>query len=131
MIIKVACAVIVNNNKILAAKRSEIMPHAGFWEFPGGKIEEGENAEDCLCREIAEELHCQVNVVEMLPSFQHEYSCKKIELIPFLCELNNGIPNPAEHEELCWLSKTELLNIKWLPADIPIAQYIVDRNLLG
>ena len=70
MIIKVTCAIIVSNTKILAAKRSNTMPHSGYWEFPGGKIEDDELPEDCLIREIQEELDCTIEVNQQLPAFR-------------------------------------------------------------
>jgi 8-oxo-dGTP diphosphatase len=127
MRIRVCCAVIIHNNKILAAKRSINMPHQGFWEFPGGKIEDGECEQSCLHREIKEELSCQINIHEQLPSFLHTYADKNIELIPFICTLPNQTPRPVEHEKISWLDASELMQTNWLPADIQLASYI-DKN---
>lgn len=124
MRIRVCCAVIIHNNKILAAKRSKNMPHQGFWEFPGGKIEDGECERSCLHREIKEELACGINIHTQLPSFLHTYADKNIELIPFICTLSSQTPIPVEHEQITWLNATQLTQMNWLPADIQLAGYI-------
>ncbi len=124
MIIKVTCAIIVSNTKILAAKRSNTMPHSGYWEFPGGKIEDDELPEDCLIREIQEELDCTIEINHQLPSFSHQFSDKHIELLPFICSIKSGIPKPIEHSTIEWFSKPDLLKLQWLPADIAIANFL-------
>ncbi len=128
MIIQVTCAIILQNNRFLAAKRSQSMPHSGFWEFPGGKIEGGESAEDCLIREIKEELSCKISLIKELPVFAHQFKDKHIELIPFLCNITNGIPVPIEHEEIRWLNQSELNTVKWLPADMAIIEFLESFN---
>ncbi len=128
MIIKVTCAIIVENNKILTAKRSSSMPHSGFWEFPGGKIEEGESSENCLMREIKEELNCEIHIHKKLPAFTHQHLDKHIELQPYVCSIANGTPQPLEHSEIRWLNTSELLYLNWLPADIAIAKFLKSFN---
>ncbi len=128
MTIKVTCAIIINNHKILAAKRSSTMPHSGFWEFPGGKIEIGETPEVCLIREIKEELDCTIKIKNKLPLFTHKYKDKHIELHPFTCTILNQYPKPLEHSEIGWFTLTELLKLNWLPADEPIAIFLQSFN---
>ncbi len=100
------------------------MPHSGYWEFPGGKIEENESPEDCLIREINEELDCLIEIKEQLPLFTHQFSDKHIELQPYICAIKSGTPRAVEHSEIKWLAKTDLLKIQWLPADVDIAKFL-------
>jgi 8-oxo-dGTP diphosphatase len=119
--IKVTCAIIEHNNKVLVTQRSEKMALPLKWEFPGGKIEKNETAEACLIREILEELDVNIKIKKQLNSNTHEYSeTKIIKLIPFICELANGKIKLTEHANFLWLSKGELVNLDWAEADIPI-----------
>jgi 8-oxo-dGTP diphosphatase len=122
--LQVVCAIIIHQNKVLAAKRSTSMPHPGYWEFPGGKVEDGETPEECLHREIKEELKCRVKIQKSLPHFFYYYPNKEIEFIPFMCTLENTDPHPMEHEEIRWLNQNELEQVKWLPADIEIKDFL-------
>jgi len=83
--IEVCCAIIVEGDKILATRRSHGMHLAGFWEFPGGKIEPGETAEACIIREIREELNIEIKVENRLLPVEHHYPEKSIRLMPFMC----------------------------------------------
>lgn len=125
MPIKVVCAIIIDHNRILAAKRSIEMPHPRYWEFPGGKIETGEKEEDCLLREIREELNCEIIIEKQIKSFTYSYPDKTIVLKPFICTLKNNPPTAIEHEKIKWLSIYELDKLKWLPADIEIKNFLL------
>lgn len=126
--IQVTCALIENNNQILCAQRSENMSLPLKWEFPGGKLEEGETLEDCLIREIKEELGLDIEILERLPSNTHEYAEKKIiELIPFRCSLQTSEINLKEHSKIEWAVITQLENFDWAEADIPIVQYYIQN----
>ena len=119
--IEVTCAIIEHNNKVLVTQRSEKMALPLKWEFPGGKIEKGETAEDCLIREILEELHINIKITKQLNSNTHQYSeTKTIKLIPFICELTGGEIKLTEHANYLWLIKSELGNLDWAEADVPI-----------
>ena len=119
--INVTCAIILFNQKILVAQRSEKMALPLKWEFPGGKIEKGETAEACLIREILEELHINIKITKQLNTNSHQYSeTKTIKLIPFICELIDGEIKLTEHANFLWLSKSELSNLDWADADVPI-----------
>ena len=119
--IEVTCAIIEHNNKVLVTQRSEKMALPLKWEFPGGKIEKGETAEDCLIREILEELHINIKITKQLNSNTHQYSeTKTIKLIPFICELKRGEIKLTEHANYLWLIKSELGNLDWAEADVPI-----------
>ncbi len=122
----VTCAIILKNNTILAAKRGINMAHTGYWEFPGGKINTNENHEECIKREIKEELNCEIVIQEKLPDFTHNYTDKIVTLTPFICQLanNSNEPYPNEHEKITWLPINKLHSINWLEADIEIQSYI-------
>ena len=121
-IIPVVCAIIEQDDLVLCALRSEQMSLPGKWEFPGGKLELNELAEDALIREIKEELNVSIDIVESLPISDYSYVPEKvIRLIPFRCVIqNNEIPVAAEHAELRWVKKEDLLKLKWAEADVPI-----------
>lgn len=93
------------------------------WEFPGGKIEPFESEEECLKREIKEELGLEIECLEMLPSSLHSYEGKKaIELIPFICTWVSGNISLREHKEVRWMDVDKLHSLDWAEADIPIME---------
>jgi len=118
--IEVTCGIIVRGNKILVTQRSEKMKLPLKWEFPGGKIEENENAEECILREIKEELNLEIDILERLSASQYDYGTFKINLIPFIAKYKNGALKLAEHKDFKWLEAKELSSLDWAPADIPI-----------
>jgi 8-oxo-dGTP diphosphatase len=121
--LKVTCALITNpQNQVLAAQRSTTMSLPLKWEFPGGKIEAGETAEDCLIREIKEELNIEIQIVQSLPSNMHVYPQITIQLIPFICTQTGGEIILKEHAQYRWLRKNELLALDWADADVPIVE---------
>ena len=125
-VISVTCALIILDDKVLCAKRSEFMSLPGLWEFPGGKIEEGESPELCLQSEIKEELGIRVKVFFSLKSNQHSYSpTQMVRLMPFVCSWESGEVVLLEHEEVKWLTKHELKSLDWAAADIPIVEDLV------
>ena len=121
-IIPVVCAIIEQDDLALCALRSEQMSLPGKWEFPGGKLELNELPEDALIREIKEELNVSINILESLPISDYSYVPEKvIRLIPFRCVIqNNETPVAAEHAELRWVKKEDLLSLNWAEADVPI-----------
>lgn len=119
-IIKVTCAIIERDGKILAAQRSENMGMGLKWEFPGGKVEPGERPEDCIARELKEELGIEAKVKQALPSHIHDYGTKVIELIPFICEIKNGRIECREHKQVLWDKPQNLTGLEWANADVPI-----------
>jgi 8-oxo-dGTP diphosphatase len=127
-IIPVSCAVIFSQGKILAVRRSSQMPLAGFWEFPGGKLENGESPQECLEREILEELELKIQVGIELPISEYSYLEEKtIRLIPFLSQIKRGEINLLEHDQYLWLGVNELFEVNWAIADIPIVQYLKEN----
>lgn len=119
-VIKVTCAIIENNGKILVAQRNENMSLPLKWEFPGGKIEENETPEDCIVREIKEELGIDLKIKQKLKPNVHFYGVKSIELMPFVCEVVGGELMVKEHKSILWEYPDNLKNLDWAEADIPI-----------
>lgn len=119
--VRVSCAIILKNEKILVAQRGEKMDLPFKWEFPGGKIEENESAENCLLREIKEELNIDIEVKSAFKSNFHSYKeGKEIELIPFLCGYISGHLVVKEHHQILWIEPENLLLLDWAAADVPI-----------
>ncbi|MES2693803.1 MAG: (deoxy)nucleoside triphosphate pyrophosphohydrolase, partial [Verrucomicrobiota bacterium] len=121
--IPVVCAVIEDAaGRILLAQRPA-HKHLGLkWEFPGGKVEPGEAPDAALLREIREELGCDLTDLRPLPRFEHDYTIVAIEMIPFLCRLAPGSPEPHAHEHiaLAWTAPAALATYDLAPADIPL-----------
>ena len=122
--IEVTCAIIVDSKKILATQRSATMPHPLKWEFPGGKLKEGETPESCIVREITEELDILIQVERLLPSVIHRYEDRAIKLIPFVCTRVEGTITLSEHQEYQWVSCEDLNRIDWLEADIEVVMMV-------
>ena len=118
--INVVGAIIVKNGKILCAQRGYDKSLAGFWEFPGGKIESGETATQALKREIREELLFEISDEPekfISTSFESEFGI--VNLTTFICYIKKGIPTLTEHIAIKWLKQEELEQLEWAPADIP------------
>ena len=118
--LNVICAIILFNNKIFVTQRSEKMKLPLKWEFPGGKLEENESEIDCIKREIKEELNIEIEVLKKLSNSIHDYGNFKINLIPYLSNYVSGEIILFEHKNYKLLDKSELLNIDWAEADLPI-----------
>ncbi|WP_139892367.1 MULTISPECIES: (deoxy)nucleoside triphosphate pyrophosphohydrolase [unclassified Bacillus (in: firmicutes)] len=118
--VKVVGAVMENEKgEVLCALRSPEMALPNLWEFPGGKIEEGEKPEETLVREIEEELECQIEVGELVADIVHEYPTFIINLITYKAKITNGTPIATEHAELKWVPLKDLRTLEWAPADLP------------
>jgi 8-oxo-dGTP diphosphatase len=127
--INVTCAIIVKDDKILVAQRSERMKLPLKWEFPGGKLEENESEKDCIIREIKEEINIDIEILKKLSNSIYDYGTFKINLIPFLAEYVSGEIRLAEHKEHKLLEKEELLSLDWAEADLPIVEEFLKLEL--
>lgn len=121
-IINVTCAIILKDEKILVAQRNENMKLPLKWEFPGGKLEINEDEVDCIKREIKEEININIEVLKRLSNNIHHYGDFKINLIPFFAHYLSGEIKLAEHKNYRLLEKSELLNLDWAEADLPIVE---------
>ncbi|HTF81161.1 MAG TPA: (deoxy)nucleoside triphosphate pyrophosphohydrolase [Cytophagales bacterium] len=121
-VIDVACALIVKEGRVLVTQRSAHMRHPLQWEFPGGKLEVGELPEVCLAREIMEELHIEIHVLQALPATVHDYGSTCVRLLPYIAEHISGEIILEEHEDCLWVANDEIMELDWVPADIPVVQ---------
>jgi A/G-specific adenine glycosylase len=120
----VTAAVIKRNGKILLAKRPSRGLLGGMWEFPGGKVEEGETLEQCLSREICEELAVDIRVGNSMGIYRHAYTHFKITLHAFDCKLIRGEPRAVEVAELVWVFPAELYKYPMGKVDRQISKYL-------
>ena len=114
--VRVVAAVIRKDDKIFATQRGYGEFKDG-WEFPGGKIEEGETPEQALAREIKEELDTEIQVGKLIDTIEYDYPKFHLSMDCFWCEIMQGGLELKEHEAARWLSKEELYSVDWLPAD--------------
>ena len=131
--VKVVAAIIENEkDEILCALRSPEMSIPNMWEFPGGKVEKGEDIFTALKREIDEELQCKVETeTSIFNDNTHEYETFIINLLSIKCRIIEGTPTGNEHSKLIWLKRENLSSLKWAPADIPaVEQLINEKNSL-
>jgi len=122
--IDVACAIIVTPEKqVLVTQRSAVMKLPLKIEFPGGKVEADEMPDECIIREIKEELNLDIQpVFEMQPHI-HVYPDITIRLIPFVCRVMGGEIKLREHLTYAWLAPEALVDLDWAEADIPVLQH--------
>jgi len=121
--IRVVAAIIIDNGKYFATQRG-YGEWKGYWEFPGGKIEVNETPEDALKREIREELETEINVGDKVCTIEYDYPKFHLSMDCFYAKVSSGGLVLKEHEAAKWLSKSELGNVEWLPADKMIIEKI-------
>lgn len=120
--IRVTCAIIRNEeDEILVVRRGGDSDHPFKWEFPGGKVDDGESDEDCILREIREELSLDIVIFSRLPEVDHDYGSKHILLIPFICDTLDVIPELSEHVAYEWIKEDKLMEKDFQEADISVA----------
>ena len=118
--IHVTCGIIERNCLVLAAQRSAAMSMPLKWEFPGGKVKSGESLEDCLRRELDEELSVDVIITRPLPTTNYDYPSFTVSLYPFICSIISGDIKLQEHAAVTWLLPEELYGLDWAEADLPV-----------
>ena len=124
--IHVVAAIIRDQDRIFATQRG-YGDWKDYWEFPGGKIEAGETAEDALSREIREELDTDITVGEKLASIEYDYPAFHLSMECFMAEVQQGELVLKEHEAARWLGKNELDSLNWLPADMEIIELLKQK----
>ena len=124
----VAVALVDMDGRVLLAQRPEGKMLAGMWEFPGGKIKEGETAEYALIREIKEELNVDISASCLAPFtfVSHSYEQFHLQMLLYLCRKWGGIPTPQEGQQLIWRRAKEMNDLPMPPADKPLVAMLQD-----
>jgi len=124
----VTAGLIWKEEKLLIATRPKGTHLEGLWEFPGGKQEEGENLEECLKREIEEELDVKIRVDEPFLTVDHEYPDKRISLHVFNCTWLEGEPAPQQRQETRWVILPDLSALIFPPPDVQVIEALTKRD---
>lgn len=119
--IHVSAAIIMKDNKIFVTQRG-YGEFKDWWEFPGGKIEEGETPKECLKREIKEELEADINIDKYLCTVEYDYPNFHLKMECFICSLIDGHLELVEAEDAKFITKDQLDNIDFLPADLLVVK---------
>ena len=127
--IEVVAAIIRQGDKIFATQRG-YGDWKDWWEFPGGKVEEGESPEAALLREIREELSIEITVDKFLCTIDWDYPQFHLTMHCYMCSLAGEAPHLNEHEAARWLDSATLSSVRWLPADIQLLP-LLERELQG
>ena len=127
--LNVTCAVIRNEeNQILVVQRGEATDHPFKWEFPGGKLIPEETEEECILREVDEELSLEIIICGRLHEVKHDYGHKQIKLIPFICDTLDELPILSEHIDYKWVDVKNLMTIDFSEADVSVARDYLKRQ---
>lgn len=129
--VRVAAAIIIQDDKVFATQRGYGAFKDG-WEFPGGKIEDGETPREALVREIKEELDTEIEVADFLETVEYDYPDFHLSMDCFFCTIRSGELVLKEHEAARWLTAETLDSVEWLPADLglvaDIKKYLTDQK---
>ena len=121
-LVGVVGAALVRDGRVLASRRTEPPRLAGFWEFPGGKVEPGETDAEALVRELREELQVEAEVGARLGG--DLLISETAVLRVYVCRLVSGEPALVDHDEHRWLGVDELLDVAWIPVDLPLVEQL-------
>ena len=122
--VQVAAGIISHQGKYLIAKRKAGAHLAGLWEFPGGKREGGESLEECLRRELQEELGIQILTTTPFRVVRHEYSDKRVEIYFFFCSSHHGQPQALGCDDIQWVGPKDFHHYEFPPADEPLLRIL-------
>lgn len=128
---EVVAAIAFNDGKVLVTRRAAGQKLAGFWEFPGGKLEPGEDVQTCIVRELEEELGVESTAGEVLTVSEYTYPGGAISLIAIEVSLHSRDFTLTVHDEYAWKAPEKLLELNLAPADIPIVNWIHDHSGAG
>ena len=126
--IEVSAALIFRSGKLLITQRHAKSHLGGLWEFPGGKREAGETFEQCLVREIREELGVEISVGELLEEISHDYAEKSVRLKFFICKILSGEPQPLDCAAVKWIKKSELAAHAFPAADAQLLEKLKSQR---
>lgn len=125
--VDVVIAVVVRGGSVLICQRRSDDPLGGYWEFPGGKREPGESNEQCLARELMEELAIEARPAEALAPIEHDYPHLRVRLHPYWCEHLAGDPQPLAAQQIAWVTADDLSSYRFLPANADLIRSIRAR----
>ena len=124
----VTCAIIRNEeNEVLVVQRGEATDHPFKWEFPGGKLAYGETEEECIIREVGEELSMEIVICGQQSEVEYDYGFKQIKLIPFICDTLDEFPFLSEHIAYKWVQAKDLVSVDFSGADVSVADRYLER----
>ena len=126
--IKVTGAIIQNDNNFLIGRRGKDEKSAGMWEFPGGKLEEGESPKECIKRELKEELNIDAEIGELFSSYTYNYNHVSYELFFFKVNSFFGEPVKSVHDKLKWEKLKNFYKYDFLPGDGPLIDKLISEN---
>lgn len=121
------CAIIKKQDKYLVAQRSSNMKYPLKWEFPGGRLEAHETLEECVIREIKEELGVGIEIIEYWGSAESLDPVYPLHLHGYFCRITNGIPRCIEHQEVKWLKLEELKSLSWAKSDLYFVNKLITK----
>ena len=128
LLLVAACALLDTDGRVLLAQRPEGKQLAGLWEFPGGKVEPGETPEQCLIRELQEEIGIETDIPCLAPlTFaSHSYNDFHLLMPLFVCRRFRGIAQPKEGQALKWVRPKQMRDYPMPPADAPLIPFLID-----
>jgi 8-oxo-dGTP diphosphatase len=129
--ILVSAAVIIEQRKVLVTQRKADSPHGLLWEFPGGKVKEGEEPREALQRELKEELDIEAEVGPIFDAVFHIYPEHPILLLTYHCRVKKGILKPIGCDDLRWVNLRELQRLVMPPADDPIRKHLCSSDIVN
>ena len=125
--VEAAIAIVIRGRKVLVCQRKDDDTFGGFWEFPGGKQEAGETLEQCLARELREELNIRARPTRSLPPIVHDYTDVQVRLHPFICEHESGEPELLECQAVHWIDPIQLRDFRFPPANESLIEQVIEQ----
>lgn len=125
--IEAAIAIVTRGGKVLVCQRKDDDTFGGYWEFPGGKQEDGETLHQCLARELLEELNIRARPTLPLTPIVHDYPHALLRLHPFLCEHESGEPELIECQATKWIEPNELRDYRFPPANESLIEQVIEE----
>jgi 8-oxo-dGTP diphosphatase len=123
-IVEVSAAIVIKDKKVFCAQRPDRGSLGLFWEFPGGKVEPGENPKATVVRELEEEMDTELEAGSLLCTIEHDYETFHLTMHCYLCSVISGEFKLKEHLASRWLDKEQLYSVNWAPADLKILPII-------
>jgi mutator protein MutT len=126
--VQVAVALVQKDDRYLIARRLESSPLGGYWEFPGGKCRSGERYEDCVKRELGEELGVAVEVLGLYRVIEHAYPDRTVKLYFYRCRIISGEPQSLSSQEVRWVKREKLGQYRFPPANESLVQELMSET---